>query len=51
MCLVLLQHSQRVVNPWNSLPRDTNLNSVVGFKRSIAKVNFTEFLNVDFMSS
>jgi len=43
--------SVRVVNAWNSLPYDTNFNSVAGFKRSIAKADFSEFLNVDFMSS
>jgi len=43
--------SERVVNAWNSLPHDTNFNSVASFKRSIAKVDFTEFLKVDFMSS
>jgi len=35
--------SKRVVNAKNSLPADTNLNSVAGFKRSIAKVDFTTF--------
>ena len=43
--------SERVVNAWNSLPHDTNFNPVASFKRSIAKVDFTEFLKVDFMSS
>jgi len=43
--------SERVVNAWNSLPRDTNFNSVASFKHSIAKVDFTEFLKVDFTSS
>ena len=43
--------SERVVNAWNSLPRDTNFNSVAGSKRSMANVDFTEFLKVDFMSS
>ena len=43
--------SERVVNAWNSLPRDTNFNSVAGFKRSIAKVDFTTFLKGDFMLS
>ena len=43
--------SERVVNAWNSLPRDTNFNSVAAFKRSIAKVDFTTFLNGDFMLS
>jgi len=43
--------SERAVNAWNSLPRDINFNSVAGFKRSIAKVELTEFLKVDFMSS
>jgi len=42
--------SEHVVNAWNSLPHDTNFNSVVGFKRSITKVDFSEFLKVDFMS-
>jgi len=44
--------SEHVVglNAWNSLPRDTNFNSVAGFKSSIAKVDFTTFLN-DFMLS
>jgi len=43
--------SERVVglNAWNSLPRDTNFNSVAGFKRSVAKVDFTTFLKSDFM--
>ena len=41
--------SERVVNAWNSLPRDTNFNPVAGFKRSIAKVDFTTFLKGDFM--
>jgi len=41
--------SERVVNAWNSLPRETNFNSVAGFKRSIAKVDFTTFLKGDFM--
>jgi len=35
--------SERVVNAWNSLPRDTNLNSVAGFKHSIAKVDLPSF--------
>ena len=35
--------SERVVNAKNSLPGDTNLNSVAGLKRSIAKVDFTTF--------
>jgi len=35
--------SERVVNAKNSLPGDTNLNSVAGFKRPIAKVDFTTF--------
>ena len=43
--------SERVVNAWNSLPGDTNFNSVAAFKRSIAKVDFTTFLNGDFMLS
>jgi len=43
--------SERVVNAWNSLPRETNFNSVAGFKRSIAKVDFTTFLKGDFMLS
>jgi len=43
--------SARVVNAWNSLPRDTNFNSVAGLKRSIAKVDFTAFLKGDFMLS
>ena len=43
--------SERVVNAWNSLPRDTSFNSVAGFKRSIAKVDFTKFLKGDFMLS
>ena len=43
--------SERVVNAWNSLPRDTNFNSVAGFKLSIAKVDFTTFLKGDFMLS
>jgi len=43
--------SERVVNAWNSLPRDTNFNSVAGFKRSVAKVDFTEFLKGEFISS
>ena len=43
--------SERGVNAWNSLPHDTNFNSVASFKRSIDKVDFTEFLKVDFMSS
>ena len=43
--------SERVVNAWNSLPRDTNFNSVAGFKRSTAKVDFTTFLKGDFMLS
>ena len=43
--------SARVVNAWNSLPRDTNFNSVAGLKRSIAKVDFTTFLKGDFMLS
>ena len=43
--------SERVVglSAWNSLPRDTNFNSVAGFKRSVAKVDFTTFLKSDFM--
>jgi len=41
--------SECVVNAWNSLPRDTNFNPVAGFKRSIAKVDFTTFLKGDFM--
>ena len=45
----LVFFSERVVNAWNSLPRDTNFNSVAGFKRSIAKVDFTTFLKGDFM--
>ena len=45
----LVFFSKRVVNAWNSLPRDTNFNSVAGFKRSIAKVDFTTFLKGDFM--
>ena len=47
----LVFFSERVVNAWNSLPRDTNFNSVAGFKRSIAKVDFTTFLKGDFMLS
>jgi len=43
--------SERVVNAWNSLPCDTSFNSVASFKRSISKVDFTEFLKVDFMFS
>ena len=43
--------SERVVNAWNSLPHDINFNSVASFKRSIAKVDFTESLKVDIMSS
>jgi len=43
--------SERVVNAWNSLPRDTSFNSVAGFKHSIAKVDFTEFLKGEFTSS
>ena len=44
-----LYFSERVVNAWNSLPRDTNFNSVAGFKRSVAKVDFTTFLKGDFI--
>jgi len=47
----LPSHPERVVNAWNSLPRDTNFNSVAVFKRSIAKVDFTTFLKSDFMLS
>ena len=47
----LVFFSERVFNAWNSLPRDTNFNSVAGFKRSIAKVDFTTFLKGDFMLS
>ena len=43
--------SEHVVNAWNLLPRDTNLNSVAGFKRSIAKVDFNVFLKGDFLLS
>jgi len=43
--------SKYVVNVGNLLPHDTNFNSVVGIKRSIAKVDFTGFLKVDYMSS
>jgi len=43
--------SECVVNAWNSLPRDTNFNSVAAFKRSIAKVDFTTFLKGEFMLS
>jgi len=43
--------SERIVSTWNSLPCNTSFYSVVGFKRSVAKVDFTEFLKVDFMSS
>ena len=35
--------SERVVNAWNSLPCDTNINSVAGFKRSIAKLTLLCF--------
>jgi len=44
-----LVFSERVVNAWNSLPCDTNFNSIASFKRSIAKVDFTTFLKGDFM--
>ena len=47
----LVFFSERVVNAWNSLPRDTNFNSVAGFKRSIAKVDFTTFPKGDFSLS
>jgi len=40
-----------VVEMSDSLPRDTNFNCVAGFKRSIAKVDFTVFLKGDFMLS
>ena len=40
-----------VVEMPDSLPRDTNFNSVAGFKRSIAKVDLTVFLKGDFMLS
>ena len=30
----------RVANAWNSLPRDTNFNSVAGLKHSIAKLDY-----------
>ena len=43
--------SEHVVNAWNSLPRDTNFNSVPGFKRSIANADFTTFLKGDFILS
>jgi len=42
--------SECVVNAWNSLPCDTNFNPVAGSKCSLAKVDFAQFLNVDFMS-
>jgi len=47
----IFSEHDRVVNAWNSLPRDTNFNSVAGFKHSIAKVDFTEFLKGEFISS
>ena len=47
----LVFFSDRVVTAWNSLPRDINFNSVAGFKHSIAKVDFTEFLKGEFTSS
>jgi len=43
--------SEHVVNARNSLPCDTNFNPVAGSKRSMAKVDFIEFLKVDFVSS
>jgi len=39
----LVFFSERVENAWNSLPRDTNFNSVAGFKRFIAKVDLLRF--------
>jgi len=46
----LVFFSERVVNTWNSLPQDTNFNSVAGFKHSIAKVEFIKFLKGEFTS-
>jgi len=48
----LVFFSERVVNAWHSLPRNTNFNSVAGVKHySVAKVDFTEFLKGELTSS
>jgi len=43
-CVRALFFCERVINAWNKLPDNTNLNTLATFKHSVNKTDFTGFL-------